>query len=143
MQMREPLEHGEPPPILTAPAGIAVETAAIRIPSQKQLTWRIRAERPADGDLRIALPGGEVSKRIVSGAPGLYDIAPRRVRSFADALRHPGESRIPHPAVEWIEVGYPRTDVAWVGFELHWLGWVLLFSIASALLLKRRFKVVF
>jgi len=65
------------------------------------------------------------------------------VRSVLDLLLHPAEARLPSGQVDWIEVAYPAATVHALGVDLHWLVWLTLFSMASALLLKRRLRVVF
>jgi hypothetical protein len=40
-------------------------------------------------------------------------------------------------------VSYPPAEIRWVGLQLHWLIWLLLLSMISALLLKSRLKVSF
>jgi hypothetical protein len=142
LQMRDPLDIRGQAPALEAPPGIVVETPAVRVPSQRQIGWRIRAQEPVSGPLTIALAGGAVQKSVEAGG-GLRYVSERRVSSLWDLLWHPGESLIRNRAVEWVEVQYPRRDVAWLGLEMHWVIWALVFSMLTALLLKRRFKVVF
>jgi hypothetical protein len=127
---------------LEAPEGVAVETPGVRVPSERQVSWRIRPLKEVSGALRVVTPEGTFEKQIAAGR-GLRYVSDRRVSSAWDLLWHPAEKKLPDGAVEWIEVRYPAAQVAWLGIETHWLVWFLLFSMASALLLKGRFKVAF
>jgi hypothetical protein len=142
MQMKQPLDASAPMPVLEAPAGIAVETQAVRIVGERQVSWRIRASRDVSGVLRVVLPRETVEKTIVAGSGARY-VSVRRVSSVPELLWHPGEKPLSSPAVDWIEVAYSPAKVLWLGLDFHWLIWLLLFSSASALLLKRRFRVSF
>jgi hypothetical protein len=127
-------------PILQAPDGIVVETPAVHI--DHEMSWRIRATRPVAGVLRFVLPGQTIEKTIRTGSGSEY-VSERRVRSLLDWLWHPGESRLPAGPVNWIEVRYPNAGMHALGLDLDWLVWFILFSSATALLLKPWFSVTF
>ncbi len=141
MQMRDPIDIAKEPPALKTPPGIAVETPAVRIPSQRQISWRIRAERAVSGSMTVSLPGGAVEKR-VDAADSRY-ISERRVNSIWGLFWHPGESPIRNRTVEWIEIQYPHSGVRWLGLDMPWEAWLLIISILSALAFKRRLRVAF
>ena len=137
VQMRGALEAK-----LEAPEGIAVETPGVRVPSEQQVSWRIRPVKEGSGALRVVTPEGAFEKQIAAGGGWRY-VSDRRVSSAWDLVWHPAEKRLPGGRVEWIEVRYPPAEVAWLGLETHWLVWFLVFSMAAALVLKGRFKVAF
>ncbi len=142
VQLKRPLDPQLPPPSLEASDGIAVETPAVRVPGERQVSWRIRPLRALSGYVRVILPGETVEKKIAAG-PGPRYLSERRVSRTLDLLWHPEEKQLPVGPVDWIEVGYPPATVHWLGLDLHWLVWLLLFSMLSALLLKGRFGVSF
>ena len=130
------------PPILQSPSGIQVETPAVRMQGTGLICWRIRAQKPASGLLRVILPTEIVTKKIASGTnPEL--LSTRRVQSLWQLFWYPTESLLPAGSVEWVEIGYPPRAFSWLGLELPWFVWVLLFSIATVLALKRPLHVVF
>lgn len=133
VQMKAPLDSAAASPSLEAPPEIDVETPPVRVFSERQVSWRIRPKAPVSGVLRIILPGGAVEKKIRAGA-GLHYISDRRVSGLWDLVWHPAESRIPAGHIDWIEIRYPSAP-------MHWLVWLVLFSMLSALLLKGRFRV--
>ena len=70
-----PLERGKPAlvtarlagqsaaaaPVLMAPEGVAVE-AAVRVPGEREVSWRVRPERAMEGRLRVAVEGAAVER---------------------------------------------------------------------------------
>lgn len=129
-------------PTLRAPEGIVVETPPVHVDDGRQISWRIRALRPTAGDLQIVFPNGTMEKSVDAGKGPQY-LSERRVSSAIDLVLYPGESRLAAGPVDWIELQYPSATVHALGLDLNWLIWLLVLSMASALLLKRRFKVSF
>ena len=130
------------PPTLHAPQGIVVETPAVRVDGGREISWRVRAVTEAKGDLDLAFPFGTVSKSIKAGAAPQY-VSERRVSSLLDQVWYPGESRLSGTPVDWIEISYPSATVHALGLNLHWLIWLLIISMLSALVFKGRFRVSF
>lgn len=129
-------------PDLQAPAGIAVETPAVWVPESREVSWRVRALKPANGELELMFPFGAVAKSIRAGSGPQY-VSQRRVASLWDLIWHPGERPISNGPVDWIEISYPAATVHALGMDLHWLIWLLVVSMLTALLFKRRFRVSF
>ena len=125
---------------LRPPAGIQVETPPARVIADRQVSWRIRPERPTSSTLRILSGGQEVTKRVETGS-GLHFLSSRRVGSPLAWLIHPGEALLRDTEIEWIEVDYPSAEVSYFGLHTHWLVWFVVFSMAAAFLLKNRFRV--
>jgi hypothetical protein len=111
-----PLTVGEPsvvtvhmkmmePVELEAPEGIAVETPGVRILRDREISWRVRPRRSRVGDFKLHL-----ENRVVTANSFLRD-----------------------PAVEDIEIRYPRAAI--LGFS--WQVWFLGISSVSALFWKR------
>jgi len=143
MKLTHPLVASDAAPTLEAPPGIIVETPAVRVVSEREVSWRVRPERPVAGYLRFGLsPQESVDKKINAGTGPRY-LSDRRVASRKDLFWHPEEKRIHDVRVEWIEIPYPSAKIHWLGLDLPWLVWFLLFSTATALLLKSRFRVSF
>jgi hypothetical protein len=136
------LKDGAQAPDLQAPAGIAVETPAVWIPETREVSWRVRALKPANGELELMFPSGGVAKSIRAGSGPQY-VSDRRVASLWDLIWHPGETPISNGPVDWIEISYPSASVHALGMDLHWLIWLLVISMLSALVFKRRFRVSF
>jgi hypothetical protein len=129
-------------PVLRAPEGITIETPAVRVEDSHEISWRIRAERPVSGELQVVLPSQTVTKSIQAGSGPQY-LSERRVSSALSLLEHPAERPLPSGPVESIELRYPKATVHALGLDLHWLIWLVVISMISALVFKRRFGVSF
>ena len=129
-------------PSLTAPAGITVETPAVRALEPSQFSWRIRPARETSGNLKFNWEGhGSWEKSVVSGDRRKY-LNHRRVNASLESLMHPGEDLLGVAGVEWVEILYPAATIELWGVDLHWLIWFFVISMVSAYLLKGYFKVV-
>jgi hypothetical protein len=113
--------------------GVEVETPPVRIASEHQVSWRVRAATGASGSVLLRDPKTSASKTVQVG-PGLRYISRRRVASVVDWLRYPGEARLPAGDVQWIEVSYPDAD-------LHWLLWFSIVCLITMLVFRKRFGV--
>ena len=140
LQMKSP-EQG-PAPALRAPDGVSVESPAIRVEGGRQISWRIRALRPLTGNLEFIFPDHAVTKSVDAGSGPRY-LSERRVSSNLLLMRYPGESRLSSARVDSIELRYPDRKVHALGLDLSWFVWLVALSMASALILKRRFRVSF
>lgn len=113
---------------LDAPAGLVVETPPVRIPAEAQICWRIRAQAPVAGFLRVNYDGRVITKR-VSSAAGLQFLSGFRGGTLGSFLLHPEESPILDPAVQSIYFAYPRATM----LDLPWLFWFSMASLVGAL----------
>jgi uncharacterized membrane protein (DUF106 family) len=131
-----------PVPELEAPAGIRIETPGVRVIEIGQMSWRIRAEKPVEGDLKFRWGGKEWTKSVASGDPFRY-LSIRRVTGLWDAFWYAGEPRLPQDEVDWIQIQYPPAELPLAGIELHWLIWFFAISMLAAYALKGYFGVTF
>lgn len=141
-KLKQPLSATFTDPVLQAPPGFAVETPGVRIPMEREISWRILPLRAASGSLRIVLPTQIVTKDVIAGS-GRHFLSTRRARSFWQLFWHPTERRLPRGDIAWIDIRYPSRSIQWLGFGLNWIVWLFIISMLTALLLKRPFKVSF
>jgi hypothetical protein len=129
-------------PLLRAPEGIEVESPPVSVEGGRQLSWRIRALHPVTGTLDFVFPTQTISKSVQAGSAPQY-LSERRVSSLFDLLRYPAEPRLHADSVDWIQIRYSKATVHALGLDLHWVVWLVILSMISALFLKGRFKVSF
>jgi uncharacterized membrane protein (DUF106 family) len=127
---------------LIVPSGLRVETPPLRIPSLREVDWRIGAKRPGKYVLAIAVGEQRVEKQVVVAA-GPARVAPERVASgWSAMLMNPGEKPLPHGSVvRSITVGYKRASLPLLRWNIHWLVAFFVLSIAFGFALKGLFRV--
>ena len=151
--------------------GIVVETPGVRIPSEREVCWRIRAEKPgayvldvrtgaadsrtsdaatsashaapaASGDLPAASGNLLVRKTIEVGRGG-RPVAYRRTGTGSlDLLLYPGEPPIPAATgMESVEIIYPEARLEFFGLRIHWLVAFCILSIVFGFAFKPILRV--
>lgn len=133
---------GKPRLALEAPAGVKVETPAVWSPSEKELAWRVVAERAGSYELKLQAGGEPLTKSAVS-SDRIVRRSPIRVApTFLDQLLYPAEDPLPAASpIESITLGYPEAEVSLLGWETHWIIAFLILTIVFAFALKGLFGV--
>ncbi len=116
---------------LQVPDGITLETPGVWVPSEREISWRIRADREGTHKLGVQSKGHEVEKELLVGS-GWGSVSPARFgERFFDLLLYPKEPPIdPDSGIESIEVIYPRLDIRFLGVGVDWLVAFFVLSIA-------------
>jgi hypothetical protein len=129
---------------LEGSSGLVVESRPVRIPSRREIAWRIRATEP--GAQTLALRAGDQRvEKAVSVSKSAAGAAPRRAAASLDSLLFaPTEPAIDARAgIESIIVTTPPLDLELAGVSLHWLVVFLVISAAVAFGLRKRAGVEF
>lgn len=117
--------RGEPAALtLTAPSWLAVESPAVRVPAEHEVSWRMRVREAAAGEISICAAGDCVTQW-VEARPGMHYLRNR--------------TRAASRAFEWVEVPYAPGDVALAGVSMSWAVWFCLISMLTALIFRSRF----
>ena len=137
-----------PPIELEAPAGVAVETAGVWVPSLRQVVWRLRADEPGRHELVVRADGGAFTKSLFvedpeGGALWARRAPTRRRAAILDQLLYPAEPSLPRDGpIERIDVRYGTATISFFGLlDMHWLIAFLILSLAFAFALRNRFGV--
>jgi len=133
---------GRPAASLEAPDGLRVETPGVWIPSQRELAWRIRAERAGDYELLVRV-GGAADTKTVRVSEAVLRRSPIRVDgSWLDQLIYPAEPPLPSSSpLQAISISYPERDVLLFGWGVHWMVVFFVLSMVFAFALRNRFGV--
>ena len=133
---------------LVAPAGVAVETASVWVPSLRQVVWRLRADEPGRHELVVHVDGVAFTKSLFvtdseGGGQWLRRSPTRRRAAILDQLLYPAEPSLPRGGpIQRIDVQYATAAISFFGlFEVHWLIAFLILSLAFAFALRNRFGV--
>jgi uncharacterized membrane protein (DUF106 family) len=129
-------------PRLELPEGLALTAPPLRIPSLREIDFRLRAE--ADGDYQIRVLAGDetVEKRLRVGR-GLEPLAAEVWQpSLLHSLLLPAEPPLPSgSAIQSIALQYPPRDLTLFGWNIHWLVFFFVMSVVPAYLVKGLFGI--
>ena len=102
--------------------GIVVETKGVRIPSTREVIWRVRADKRGSHRIVVRVGDETLDTRIIAG-DGWGAIPQRRTgRGMLDTLLYPGEPPISEAhAVEAVEIAYPPLELGVFGWKVDWL----------------------
>jgi uncharacterized membrane protein (DUF106 family) len=142
VQLKEGQADARPTASLAAPPGLAVETPAVWIPTERELAWRLRAREWGDYELKVSLNGREYVKT-AQVSEAVRRRSPVRLEpGLINQVLYPAEDPLPGDApVAAISVGYRESDVPVLGWAVNWLVLFLVLSIAFAFALRRRMGV--
>jgi len=122
---------------LEAGKGAVVETPPVRIPSKKEVAWRVRAQLPGKHSVTVHTGESRVEKSFVAGKSAAYVSESKVGGGPVDMLLHPAEPPLrPSSPVTSVTVGYPPLEITFLGWNVHWLLWFFMSSLASGYLLK-------
>jgi uncharacterized membrane protein (DUF106 family) len=136
-------DGGDKPALnLVAPPGLTVETPAVWVPSLKEISWRIGAERQGVYELKVVSDSETHTKSVVV-SDAVERRSPIRLEpGFFNQLLYPAENPLPgeSPVVS-IEVAYPENEIDVLGYGLHWLIVYFILAVVFAFSLKSLFGV--
>jgi hypothetical protein len=122
---------------LELPAGLELAAPPLRIPSENEMDWKLRAESYGEYDVRVVVAGQGFTKRVTVGE-GVVRLSTTRLRSqFFGLLLHPGEPPFPaNSPVEEVRVSYPPRAINFIFFQGHWLVPFFVLTLLFGFLLK-------
>ena len=117
--------------------GVSVETQGVRVPSTREVAWRIRAESSGEHVMVIRVGEDAIDTHLVAGDQWGPVPQRRTGRGMWDTLLYPGEPPIPssHP-IEAVEIVYPALDLNVFGLTVNWLVAFFVLSIAFGFAFK-------
>jgi len=128
---------------LKADRSFIVETPPVRISSDKQAAWRIRAVRPGHHSLKVQIGDQEIEKALDIGNDWRA-VSSLRTVSWLDSLLYPSEPRLDRRAgIRAVEVLYRPLPLQVLGWSVDWLVFFFIISVAASFALKGVFGVQF
>ena len=117
--------------------GVSVETRGVRVPSTREIAWRIRAESSGEHVMVIRVGEDAIETHLLAGDQWGPVPQRRTGRGMWDTLLYPGEPPIPrgHP-VEAVEIVYPALDLSAFGLAVNWLVAFFVLSLAFGFAFK-------
>ena len=122
---------------LQLPDGLSTTAAAVHVPSESEVAWRVVPEKPGEYVVNVQASDQTFSKRVVVGA-GLQRLSRVRLRGkFWERIFVSSEPALPASSlIESIDVQYPARNVALAGFEWNWIWLFFVLSLAAGFLFK-------
>jgi hypothetical protein len=119
------------PPQFSSPA------PAVHIPRDKEVVWRVVAERSGQFNIQIAAAGQTVSKQVMV-APGLARVSPLRLRgTFWERVFRSGEPALAdNSPVQSIEISYPPRVIGFAWMEWNWIVLFFVVSLIAGFIFK-------
>ena len=132
----------KPAASLEAPPGLRVETPPLWVPEQREMAWRIRAERAGDYQLKLTVAGATETKSVVVSEAVVRRSPVRVSAGFLDQLFYPAEPPLSASSpIRSIAVTYPERDLDVFGWGFHWMVVFFALSVVFAFALRGPFRV--
>ena len=129
---------------LSVPPGLTLTAPALRIPTEREIDWRIHSDQPGEYVVAVQVGDRTFPKQVVFSTRLVRTSALRPQQNWWDQLLNPGETPLPAEGVlEAIEVKYPPRAVSFGLFESHWLIPFFVISILAGYAMKGIFKTEF
>jgi hypothetical protein len=122
---------------LQLPPELSSSAPAVHVPADKEVVWRVVAEREGQYDIHIAAAGQTVSKQVVV-SPGLARISPVRLRgNFWERLLSSSEPPLAdNSPVQLIAISYPPRVIRFAGMEWNWIVLFFVISLIAGFIFK-------
>jgi uncharacterized membrane protein (DUF106 family) len=123
---------------LRAPEGATIDSPAVWIPAQGELSWRIIPNRKGRHQLSVVIDGAEITKEIVVGDDGAARSPCRVDGGLMNQLLYPIERPLPADCgLKTITVRYRDGEIDAFGFGWNWMVLFFVLSIVFAFALRK------
>jgi hypothetical protein len=122
---------------LQLPPEVASSAPAVHILKDKEIVWRLLAQREGQYDIHIAAAGQTVSKQVVV-SPGLARVSPVRLRGkFWQRVLSSGEpALLENSPIQSIALIYPPRVINFVWMEWNWIVLFFVVSLIAGFIFK-------
>jgi hypothetical protein len=122
---------------LQLPPELSSSAPTVHIPSDKEVVWRVVAQREGKYDIHIAAAGQTASKQVVV-SPGLARVSPIRLQGkFWERIFSSGESSLAENSpVQSIAITYPPRIINFAWMEWNWIVLFFVVSLIAGFIFK-------
>ena len=123
--------------------GLAIETPPLKIVRDRQVDWRIRAQKPGKHNLIFNVDNQQYKQKVVVAEKGIVRITPTTsTPNFWNNLLYPGEKPLAKEGlVKEIHIDYERNSFDVYKWSVDWIVIIFVLSIVFAFGMKGLFKV--
>ena len=127
---------------LQLPPELASTAPAVHIPNEKEVVWRVAAQREGHYEIQIAAAGKTASKQVVV-SPGLARISPVRLRgNFWERMFASGEPALAENSpIQSIAITYPPRIINFAWMEWNWIVLFFVVSLIAGFIFKSVFGI--
>ncbi len=122
---------------LQLPPELSSSAPAVHVPQEKEVVWRVVAERAGNYNIQITSAGHTVSKQVVV-APGLARVSPVRLKGdFWERMFTSGEPALAdNSPVQSIAINYLPREISFVWMEWNWIVLFFVVSLIAGFIFK-------
>ena len=122
---------------LQLPPELASSAPAVHVPEDKEVVWRVVAEREGKYEIQLAAAGQTVSKQVVV-APGLAWVSPVRLKdNFWERILSSGEPALAdNSPIQSVAVMYPPRVIGFAWMEWNWIVLFFVVSLIAGFIFK-------
>jgi hypothetical protein len=122
---------------LQLPPELVSSAPAVHIPADKEVVWRVEAQRDGRYDIHLTAAGERVSKQVIV-APGLARVSPVRLRgNFWERMFTSGEPALAENSpVQSIAISYPPRVINFASMEWNWIVLFFVVSLIAGFIFK-------
>ena len=122
---------------LQLPPELSSSAPAVHVPQEKEVVWRVVAERAGNYNIQITSAGHTVSKQVVV-APGLARVSPVRSKgNFWERVFTSGEPALAdNSPVQSIAINYAPREINFAWMEWNWIVLFFVVSLIAGFIFK-------
>jgi len=127
---------------LQLPPELASTAPAVHIPNDKEVVWRVAAQREGQYEIHIVAAGKTASKQVVV-SPGLARISPVRLRgNFWERMFASGEPALTgNSPIQSITITYSPRIINFAWMEWNWIVLFFVVSLVAGFIFKSVFGI--
>jgi hypothetical protein len=127
---------------LQLPPELASTAPAVHIPNDREVVWRVAAQREGQYEIQIVAAGKTASKQVVV-SPGLARISPVRLRgNFWERMFASGEPALTENSpIQSIAINYPPRIINFAWMEWNWIVLFFVVSLVAGFIFKSVFGI--
>lgn len=119
--------------------GLNIDTPALRMPEDNEISWRISADKPGRHFIKIDTGEHLLYKNIIVSDKKIVKLTPKIVLiPFLYKFLYPGNKSLTSDShIRQIEVDYKARTIDFLGMEMHWLVLFTIFTIVFGLTFRK------
>jgi hypothetical protein len=116
--------------------GASVDVGPVRIPGEREISWRVRIEEAGTHEATLSVDGPSYTVRLVAES-AFWTIGRAKRSGPLDAFAHPAMPPFPASSnIESVRIDYPASSYPLLFWRVHWLVIFLVYTVVGAVAVK-------